>query len=376
MAPRHHTELGDSPHSFLPPYSGPSISRSQTVDPEAMMRYGPRTTGTSTPSAPIGLPATPRAMRHPRYMSSDPNERENIPAVPDIPDTLPQLTPAVFGQPVKSAEPQTDTLAPLLPSTVYGQKGPQAPTRSASAPPEKMGLPSHPAYKAALPHSSRRASLSRHVRKISPTENEVATQPHSPPMVTGSIDQALHDTAAPCWSTPPPPPPTIFSSAATAHQPTNSLGVINIAIEEDAPMIIDVTPELPRATTASPSMHRRGRGSISNGSHLRSRAKSPPMESSGYKPSPYETVLPPMPRRESLSSSSRPAQEAIPPPPPPPPEPPVGGPGGPLVERVVPPERSQNAMGGYGGYRHPKEIRANMPPETLQQGVYQPGGMI
>lgn len=415
MAPRHHTELGDSPHSFLPPYSGPSISRSQTVDPEAMMRYGPRTTGTSTPSAPIGLPATPRAMRHPRYMSSDPNERENIPAVPDIPDTLPQLTPAVFGQPVKSAEPQTDTLAPLLPSTVYGQKGPQAPTRSASAPPEKMGLPSHPAYKAALPHSSRRASLSRHVRKISPTENEVATQPHSPPMVTGSIDQALHDSQviiieepeAPAivlpelqhlaGPPPPPPPPTIFSSAATAHQPTNSLGVINIAIEEDAPMIIDVTPELPRATTASPSMHRRGRGSISNGSvshdassfgsrfrtigdrmrsTSRSRAKSPPMESSGYKPSPYETVLPPMPRRESLSSSSRPAQEAIPPPPPPPPEPPVGGPGGPLVERVVPPERSQNAMGGYGGYRHPKEIRANMPPETLQQGVYQPGGMI
>jgi hypothetical protein len=40
------------------------------------------------------------------------------------------------------------------------------------------------------------------------------------------------------------------------------------------------------------------------------------------------------------------------------------------MEQVIPPtEQSQNPQ--YTGYRHPREIRANMPPETLQQGVYQ-----
>lgn len=415
MSSRAHTDLSNSPHSYMPP-----MSRSQTVDPEAMSRYN-RTTGTSTTSAPIGLPATPRAMRHPRYMSADP-DGDSIPAVPDIPENLAQLAPSVYKA---KEEADADQLAPLLPSTVFGQRGPQGPARSVSAPPEKNfgGLPSHPAYKAALPPSSRRFSLTKgHARKISPSEVQQAQ--HNPAPVTASIDEALHDTqviiieeqeAPPmllpelqhlAGPPPPPPPPTMYQQG---HNPRGSLGVINIAIGgNEPPTVVDVTPSATpsqpesRATTASPSMHRRGRGSVSEGfgtrlrnvtdrmrSTSRSRAKSPPME--GYQAAPYETVLPPMPytRRESISRAKSPyeasisssqSNDAIPIPPPPPP-PPQGGAGGLLNEQTIPPNqtlppsRSGSAMGGY---RNPKEIRANMPPDQLQQGVYQPmqGGMI
>lgn len=460
MQPRYHTELGESPQSFLPPLSGGStISRSQTVDPENMVRFM-KTTGTSTPSAPIGLPATPRAMKHPRYMSTDPNEREGIPAVPPIPTDLPQLTATVFGQSgVQGASPEDD-LGPLLPSTVFGGR-PSAPARSASAPPEKAfgGLPSHPAYKPALPSSGRRGSASRHARKSSASEQHLlpSMPQHSPPPVTASIDETLHDNQvviiedpelAPmilpelqhlAGPPPPPPPPTMFSN------PTNSSGVINIAIEEEPePLVIDVdtlptlpatsfptlptAPPVERATTTSPSMHRRGRNSVTSvseglGSRFpgvkdrmrstsRSRAKSPPMPD--WRP--YETVLPSVPnpsssqpqhnshghghghaRRESLSRAKSPyeaslssasaaslsshsasnslsdnqMQMQIPPPPPP------LGAHGVAMEKVIPPERSQSAMGAaMGGYRHPKEVRANMPPELLGRGVYQPGSMI
>lgn len=45
------------------------------------------------------------------------------------------------------------------------------------------------------------------------------------------------------------------------------------------------------------------------------------------------------------------------PPPPPPVQP---------WEQVIPPSSDDQF------YKHPKEIRANMPPETLQAGVYKP----
>jgi hypothetical protein len=53
----------------------------------------------------------------------------------------------------------------------------------------------------------------------------------------------------------------------------------------------------------------------------------------------------------------------IPPPPPPPPPHPQP------MEQVIPPSMDNNQP----FYRHPKEIRANMPPNTLQAGVYQGG---
>jgi hypothetical protein len=44
------------------------------------------------------------------------------------------------------------------------------------------------------------------------------------------------------------------------------------------------------------------------------------------------------------------------------------------MEQVIAPSEESQAQQNqqFLGYRSPKEIRANMPPETLQQGVYRP----
>lgn len=448
---RAQTDLSNSPTTLTP-----TIYRSQTVDPDAMSRYG-KTTGTSTPSAPIGLPATPRAMRHPKYMGSDISNQEQPPPVPEVPfnaselssigtgSSLSQypnsmltsnashlgpvygsaLTSALSTEPYRKA-PEADDVAPLLPSTTFGQ--PFKETRSASAPPQELaGI--HPAYKSTLPHSSRRQSLIRgHVRKISPPD---ASQVSAASSNHASIDEALSATPKDdivivqdpeieppmlpelqhlAGPPPPPPAPTMYGQPSV-----NTSGVINIAIDENAPT--SATAEVPltlpsttypqpmeRAQTTSPSMHRRGRGSVSEtfgsrfrgfGDRMRStsrnRTKSPHMDS--YKPSPYETVLPPVPnnpmhqRKDSITRAKSPYEQAmamqaagganqdqIPPPPPPPPA--GSAPYDTKLQETtippstLPPARTQSS----GGYRNPKEIRANMPPGSLQQGVQ--GGFL
>ncbi|KAL1644665.1 hypothetical protein SLS58_004126 [Diplodia intermedia] len=404
------TDLGNSPNSAMPPMSSHSdkgLPRSQTVDPE-MMRYNPRhTTGTSTRSMPIGLPATPRALRHPRYMSSDP-ERDEVPAVPQIPEHIIEVNID------NNAEVQDD-VAPLLPATTFGQTGPQSPQRSVSAPPEHI-------------NGTRRGSAS---------SRGSGNKRISPPPITASIAEALHGEQVivvgepeakenpPLLAElqhlnapPPPPPPPMFHS----HSRTGS-GVINIAIDENPngrtttpamPPPIDYPvndnmsnmsnmspppPMPPRPHTGSPSMHRRGRGSVSEsiGSRLRgvtermrstsrSRAKSPPND---FAPSPYETVIPGLDFSHSRSNSSyqqiqrtrSPLSETqsfldqIPPPPPPAPSA-----GSPMMEQVIPPDTYAPSRQNDRGYmRHPREIRANMPPDSIQAGVVpmeSPTGMI
>jgi len=190
----------------------------------------------------------------------------------------------------------------------------------------------------------------------------------------------------------------------------SGLGVINIAIGEEEPIVIDVLPTIDRAgaLTAPPlnnpaqaqaqaqmqaHAQRRGRGSISEGfnSRLRSvterirnnsksRTKSPPIDA--YAPSPYETVLPGMFSRQSslpdssmtrtkspyeaspivASAAASEASLALMPPPPPPPPP-------------APPSASTEHPSQ--GYPHPREVRANMPSETLLSPVvYQPDNMF
>lgn len=435
--PRYNTELGDSPTSFQPP-----MSRSHTVDPDAMSRYNnqSKVTGTSTPSAPIGLPATPRAMRHPRYMSTDPGERDAEPPVPRIPgqfsdlsslgSSLSQVTGSALSQNsvnssdqpqsmLSSSQPSalsegSDSVGPLLPSTVFGQKPQDIPSRSVSAPPEKQGNV-HPMYKAGLSSSNHRMSGNRgHVRKISPPDvgMRLDEQPTSIDAAIYEDDQVIvipeEEVAPPmlrelqhlAGPPPPPPPPTMFQSVQV-----NSSGVINIAIDENDSSNNAVEPHGPmlpmpmeRAQTASPSVHRKNQPSGSSwmrgfGDRMRSssksRAKSPPVG----QPAPYETVLPPHPgfkghvRRESLTQRAKsPYEQAmaaaqrsqdqnpIPIPPPPPPAPTPGQDATKLNEMSIPPFTLPNRSQSSTGYRNPKEIRANMPPEVLQPGVYQGGG--
>ncbi|RMY61967.1 hypothetical protein D0863_11104 [Hortaea werneckii] len=441
MGSRSHTELGDSPTSYLPP-----LSRSHTVDPESMSKYNKKI-GSRLPA--IGLPATPRAMRHPRYMSENPSEEDRAPPVPEIPGNFSELsslggsltgsslshaTGSNISSQVSSSlhsaeQPQEgDYLGPLLPSTVFGQKLPQGLDRSASAPPEKMSGNVHPMYNSGLPSSLRRHSGGRgHVRKISPPDVAAHADEQMGPF---SIDEALNpeqqqqvviipeeDEGPPppmlpqlqhlAGPPPPPPPPVMFQQ--NNHRETLPASTFQTLPATTFPNTLPTTTypaPMERANTASPSMHRRGRGSVSESFGSRFRGVTDRMRSQSRtvnhskqssvpdssQARPYETVLPPVPnhhdhgRRESLSRAKGPNEQAmtlggqeksIPPPPPPPPAPPGPGMEGRIYETAIPPttlpqSRSQSAM----GYRNPKEIRANMPPETLQQGVYQPTGFL
>lgn len=366
------------------------IQRSHTADPEISKRYSPTNRmgvgATSTSSVPIGLPANPRAMRHTRYMTADPNEEDDIPAVPSIPDNIQTLQ-----------EPRAlleDDIGPLLPATTFGQ--PIAPPRSMSAPPQdiapQIGLRHSPTY----PVVGRRPSLggSRgHVRQNTSPEILPPTNYKrvSPPPITASIAETIHesqvviieqdDSAPPLLSQlqhlatpPPPPPPPLNLSGSNAP---SSIGMINIAIEgSPGEKPAEVSPTN-LSTTGSPHAHRRGRGSVSENlgmtfkrvtermrstSRGPSRAKSPPVTRAEI--SPYESVPEfSFPRGSSTRSPTADGGNPdsyfnqMPPPPPPPPMP---------MEQVIPPADNSQPF-----YKHPKELRANMPPATLQAGVYQ-----
>ncbi|KAF2636978.1 hypothetical protein P280DRAFT_521494 [Massarina eburnea CBS 473.64] len=375
------------------------IQRSHTADPEISKKYSPTnrmpTGATSSTSVPIGLPANPRAMRHSRYMSTPPNEPEDIPAVPTIPDNLMYMTQEHhdFGQ--------QDDLGPLLPATTFGQ--PAALTRAASAPPEELSPSIYAPRVSPTYPIGRRGSLGGnrgHSRMNTSPDLSASTNYKriSPPPITASIAETIHEsqvvislepesTAPPLLAElqhlgsppppPPPPPPPVNNS------PKSSIGMINIAIEENPNEKPQETssPSAGPSTTSSPVSHRRGRGSISENigmsfkrvtermrSTSRSRNKSPPISRSDA--SPYESVPEfSFPRNSSARSPiegnvgeyfSR-----LSPPPPPPVYP---------MEQVIPPnDESRNSQ--FVGYRHPKEIRANMPPQMLQAGVYE-GPMI
>lgn len=214
----------------------------------------------------------------------------------------------------------------------------------------------------------------------------------SPPPITASIAETIHDSqvviidesnvppllaelqhlAGP----PPPPPPPIFP-----HKPQGSLGVINIAIDEKPnENVQDTTSPTSEgaANASSPHSHRRGRGSVSDNigaaikraadrmrSTSRSRNKSPPSMMRGAEVAPYESIPEfSFPRKSSLRSPMQSNDAPSPPAPPPPPQP---------MEQVVSPieEPWSHQNQQFPGYRNAKEIRANMPPESLQPGVYQ-----
>jgi len=368
------------------------ITRSQTADPEMNKRIG-GAGPTSTTSVPIGLPANPRAMRHPRYMTADPNDEDDIPAVPSIPDNM-QFQDSHSGE--------TDDIGPLLPATTFGQ--PTAPPRSMSAPPQDI-LPSSTYNSPTFPMGRRPSVGGSRGHSRQNTMPDVLPQPnykrHSPPPITASIAETIHegqnqviiidqeeDRAPPLLSqlqhlaTPPPPPPPPLNLGG--HN-GNGIGMINIAIDSNSPgeKPMEVSPTNPSAT-GSPHAHRRGRGSVSENlgmtfkrvtERMRStsrgpqRAKSPPITMTRAERSPYESVpefsFPRGPNTRSPPGDSGNHHDSyfnqVPPPPPPPP--PMPQP----MEQVIPPDNGQPF------YRNPKELRANMPPNTLQAGVYQGG---
>lgn len=376
--------LTDSSTFLSSQYGDVLRERSHTVDPENL-RHDRRNCGAiSTTSVPIGLPATPRAMRHPRYMNASLNERDAPPAVPPVPESF--------------REQEPDGLAPLLPNSVYGQKV-GAPLRSASAPPENS------APSTGLPQRPRRGSLRAAPKDVVPKVAEVVarideTADESNIIVVEDADEQqppvlpeLQHLAIPPPPPPPPAPPLQHNGSSPAN--STSSGVINIAMDgagtsrtttpaaagEQQPALT-VNTTIQPATSASPNMHRRGRGSMGSThtpmsevssatkdsgsgfssrwktvrermrSESRSRAKSPPTLD-GFAPSPYETVLP-QTQFESMTAASATS---------------------PIEKRNSPP-RIGIGMTMGSAMRNPKDIAREQYQQQQQQGRYVEGGMI
>ena len=483
MAPRAHTDLGDSPSTSHPPLLG----QSNNMNPEIYVRaMFPTRTGVNMP--PMGLPATPKAMRTPRTPGGA-DEQEAIPRVPGLlvaysdiassVDTgaasslstgtesniesnisglssvfaaqhshLTQATHISTSQPglfsarqstisngpsdlssapsgFKSSDASKGTIEsePILPSYVFGQ--PIAPPpRSASVPSEKKS-DVHPAYKPDLPHTRRLSQMQNRARKLSPpersptairedddgpqqdeqviilAESSLVSDVSEPPL----LPELQHLAGPPA----PPPIPTMFSPTSHVGSEVESLSVDTSSAStsevsstrsktkgSSTRYPTSAAPTYPhpmnRASTSSPVAVHRSRGSVSESfgsrirgvtermrSQSRSRgAKSP----TNATPVPYESIPPPMPshlaRRESLSAVNRansPYEQAmagtqeqlsVPPMSPASQEK--------LNETSMPPSNLPSSLSGStNGYRNPKEIRANMPPETLQQGVFDGG---
>ncbi|PBP23216.1 WD g-beta repeat protein [Diplocarpon rosae] len=318
--------LGLARSSISPPPKPPmmQLSRSQTTSPVTVQ------TSPAHPKEPaerssmqIGLPATPRAMRHPKYDS----EGRYIPDVPQIPGRYEHAQPSSWG--TSNAMTYNNALDNLahLPKTTYHAAPRRLLPRSASAPiPEEppnspqalpAALPLHPAFHAALPPSSRRKTQDPirvsllPPRKINPGESQPGTlgyetQNSRPsyaiglPGLMSGIDETIEASSQPLnpsndnltppppppppappilkelqhLATPPPPPP---APVYRPHDPnTNSIvsgvsqgsGVIEIVMDDDdeksQQTIIDVPAAPQHVQRTPPTSHNRGRSESDN----------------------------------------------------------------------------------------------------------------
>jgi hypothetical protein len=342
------------------------MMRGHTADPHALRKMAGQGQGTSTSSVQIGLPATPRAMRHPKDMIGI---NEPVPAVPEI--------PANFSAPNAPAAPPQPDLLTLLPTSTY--KPPIAPhSRSASAPPEKFQGHQRRISNAHSRQGSRDDGNS--ITVVSPGTNGAV-------QFSRSIDEAIRESQVIIVEQPeneapppmlaelqhlagplPPPPPPI------THHPSPSISESNINVMIDDQQQRESpsagTPPTDSTSVPEPSAtpshgHRRGRNSISEsvGSRIRgafgtrnrerdrsaSRQRpviSPPVQSNH---APYESV--PQQRRPSQSNIAQ-TRSPIP---------------YESIQRVnSPPQQGAQYAPSilptttYQGYRNPKEIARQM----------------
>lgn len=284
---------------------------------------------------PYGLPATPRAMRHPKY---DPKEDHRIPAVPEVPDNVETLAETYYtGQPMVELPRSMSAPIPHQPQHL----------------PED--LPTHPAFHKGLRPTKQGSAFSPlgdiGAHRPRPS-TDASSGAHMP--VTVSIDQTLHaaDSSVQIITVedppllpelqhlagnnagalpPPPPPPPPFHNDGSHHSVSSGSGVgtINIAIDDQPSNdahVIEVPPppppppshpiqqmqnaRSPPPPTRAPSSrrspppptatHKRGRSdNLKNGikgfterlrstSRGRNNPRSPPELNST--PSPYESV--------------------------------------------------------------------------------------
>ncbi|KAI9928092.1 hypothetical protein MW887_002125 [Aspergillus wentii] len=201
--------------------------------------------GSSRSGVPLGLPATPRAMRNSKYNNG--YEEESAPAVPNVPDNTILSAARYQGE----AERIPRSMSVPVPESQY-------------TPPIPTDLPTHPRFNPNLPRS-RSTSRSRNMgpRRESREMGSPGGYYTSSPM-TVSIEETIENALAmqrrqmepqqnpPILpelqhlnAPPPPPPPAPLSTAGSARE---SSGTIDIAIDNE-----NLGRLLPRAMTAGPT---------------------------------------------------------------------------------------------------------------------------
>lgn len=268
---RSQTDLSNFPTSGM--VSGPLQQRQKTHPVAEDLETRTASTG------PIGLPATPRAMRHPRYDSKDDSR---IPAVPEIPDKRDKLAESYYtGQPM--VELPRSVSAPTtqqqqqnfenLPTHPAFHKGPR-PTKKGSSfsPLDDIGAhrrkPSGDAsVKLGIDETLRAADSNVHVVTV-----------EDPPLLP-----ELQHLASSGVPPPPPPPPPPFHND-DSHQSLSSgsgVGTISIAIDDqpsnDSHIIEVLPPPPPQLSHPSQQMQNpRSPPALSQSAHSMRNTRSPP----------------------------------------------------------------------------------------------------
>ena len=259
---------GDSPTSWRASIAEAGVIRSKTTSPDGS-------------HVPIGLPATPRAMRHPKHMGFE--APDFVPAVPDIPSRL--NTAGAAPSPSEYQAPASVDVD-ALPNSIYASPHhPQPSGRSLSAPiSEETSVPAHPAYQAGVVPSTRRRGTPTggghrkgtpgDAASVSPVYDSRHPSPaylRNPEPVLISIDETIEagngqdekkiDKAGlptppllpelQHLAIPPPPPPAPAPPAGMAFRQRHShssstssiSGVINIGIEGESNGNVSVNDE-------------------------------------------------------------------------------------------------------------------------------------
>ncbi|OAX81483.1 hypothetical protein ACJ72_04178 [Emergomyces africanus] len=269
------------------PYSGSFSPRMgvKNLSPANSNHSDSNHSGRGPPNVPVGLPATPRAMRHPKYSTGYTDV--NAPALPEVPDNIMTLSDAVYRP------------------TGYNI------SRSASAPPEHLELNGKPRG------FSKPAHKFSHRRQTSQDLGQNPSNGNNGNIAPPLLPELRHLQSPP----PPPPPPPLINTHG--HMPStydsrNSLvsgvGTINIAIDDPGKMNdmglqqpptmfspIAESSGISPAKSNGDNSHRRGRSVNENFTskirnftdRMRSTSRgrntrSPPSESDA--PSPYESL--------------------------------------------------------------------------------------
>lgn len=218
-----------------------SDSPAQRISPQKKEFSAPGHRAGAASMGQYGLPATPRAMRHPNHSSS--NQIETMPALPELPQSIQHLHQAMFHTEHPMHELPRSMSAPMPEHSLIPVDLPQHPAFHKGL---RTGNPSKrseiSSQNSARPQYRRRPSTdSTPMTSTAPvpfyldeslqaTESTVQILTIDPPPLLPEL-QHLLPTPQPLLP-PPPPPPPFSSDGARSSASGSGLGVINIAIDD------------------------------------------------------------------------------------------------------------------------------------------------